>query len=393
MRILTVEFQSAGRGWTLEPMALDAFNLLVGVSGAGKTRIVRAIEQVRAVALGEKEEDELIDAIRGASFAIGFEHEGLTYRWEAELEPRVGRGAEEHGALHAEEPPLIRTERVLEGDRAIVERSPERFLLNGHALPKLDRAQSAIGVLKEDPQMAPLYKAFSRCIPRSALETLPSHGLTTETHFEKRRGNYQSAADIGADFTLPLHHKAELLQEVFPEAFAEIEDAFREAFPTVEKLKVQRYYPLGATASMELGGSYNLALTAAESGVASWIFFCDMSSGMQRYLSFLIHLSFAPPGTVVLIDELESSLGVNCLPAVTRFLLSRAPYLQLVLTSHHPYIIEQIPPRHWKIVTRKGSRVRVLDADKIPAMAQDRSHLDRFTRLINLPEYEHGVQG
>jgi hypothetical protein len=114
---------------------------------------------------------------------------------------------------------------------------------------------------------------------------------------------------------------------------------------------------------------------------------------MQRYLSFLIHLSFAPPGTVVLIDELESSLGVNCLPAVTRFLLSRAPNLQLVLTSHHPYIIEQIPPSHWKIVTRKGSRVRVLDAEKIPAMAEDRSHLDRFTRLINLPEYEHGVQG
>ncbi len=81
----------------------------------GKHAIRPAIEQVRAVALGEKEEDELIDAIRGASFAIGFEHEGLTYRWEAELEPRVGRGAEEHGALHAEEPPLIRTERVLEG--------------------------------------------------------------------------------------------------------------------------------------------------------------------------------------------------------------------------------------------------------------------------------------
>lgn len=374
-------------------MALDAFNLLVGVSGAGKTRIVQAIEQVRAVALGEKEEDELIDAIRGASFAIGFEHDGLTYRWEAELEASAGQGSDDQGALHAMEPPLIRTERIHQGERSLVDRTPERFLLNGHSIPRLDRAKSAIAILKEDSAMAPLYMAFSRCIPPAALEELPSHGVQTETRFEKLRGDYRSAADLGADFTLPLHHKSELLQEMFPDAFAEIEEAFQDAFPTVEKLKVQRYYPLGPDGSKEWRGIYNMALTAAESGVDHWVFFHHMSSGMQRYLSFLVHLSFAPPGTVVLIDELESSLGVNCLPAVTRFLLSRAPDLQLILTSHHPYIIEQIPPSHWKIVTRKGSRVRVLDAEKIPAMAEERSHLDRFTRLINLPEYEHGVQG
>ncbi|WP_437576429.1 AAA family ATPase [Sorangium sp. So ce887] len=368
-------------------MALEAFNLLVGVSGAGKTRIVRAIEQVRAVALGEKEVDGAVDAIRGASFAIGFEHDGLTYRWEAELEPRVGRGSEEQGALHAVEPPLIRAECIHQGERSLVDRTPERFLLNKHPIPKLDRAKSAIAILKEDPAMEPLYAAFSRCIFR-ALEALPPEGFRLGS-IEDQRRNYQSAADIGADFSLPLHGKAELLQEWFPEAFAEIEEAFQEAFPTIEELKVhRRHYP-----KLTREGMSFITLAVKESGVDEWIAFADMSSGMQRYLSFLVHLSFAPPGTVVLVDELESSLGVNCLPAVTRFLLSRAPDLQLILTSHHPYIIEQIPPSHWKIVTRKGSRVRVLDADTIPAMAEERSHLDRFTRLINLPEYEHGVQG
>ncbi|KYF53596.1 hypothetical protein BE08_28805 [Sorangium cellulosum] len=387
MRILTFEFRSAQPGWTLEPMALDAFNLLVGVSGAGKTRIVRAIEQVCAVALGNKEVDERIEAIRGASFAISFEHDGLTYRWEAELEPRAGRGSDEHGALHTVEPPLVRTERIHQGERSIVERSPERFLLNGQAIPKLDRAKSAIGVLKEDPSMEPLYAAFSRCIYR-ALEGLPPDEVRFGSIEEQSRA-YRSADDVGADFTLPLHQKAELLQECFPEAFAEIKQAFQEAFPTIEKLKVyRRDYPTLAKEGVSF-----ITLMAKESGVNGLIPFADMSSGMQRYLSFLVHLSFAPPGTVVLIDELESSLGVNCLPAVTRFLLSRAPDLQLILTSHHPYIIEQIPPSHWKIVTRKGSRVRVLDAGKLPAMAEDRSHVDRFTRLINLPEYEHGVQG
>ncbi|WP_437674611.1 AAA family ATPase [Sorangium sp. So ce131] len=390
MRILTFELQGAQHGWTLEPMALEPFNLLVGVSGAGKTRIVRAIEQVCAVALGDKEAGEHIEAIRGASFAIGFEHEGVTYRWEAELEPRVWIGSEDQGALHAAEPPLVRSERIHQGERPLVERTPERFLLNAQAIPKLDRAKSAIAVLKEDPVMQPLYVAFSRCIYR-ALETLPSHGVQLRSSFEHQKQRYPSAADLGADFSLPLHHKAELLQEVFPGTFAGIEEAFLDAFPTVERLAVRRYYALGP--DFAEGKIYSVALAVKESGVDEWVYFADMSSGMQRYLSFLVHLSFAPPGTVVLIDELESSLGVNCLPAVTRFLLSRAPDLQLILTSHHPYIIEQIPPSHWKIVTRKGSRVRVLDAGRIPAMAEERSHLDRFTRLINLPEYEHGVQG
>jgi hypothetical protein len=34
-----------------------------------------------------------------------------------------------------------------------------------------------------------------------------------------------------------------------------------------------------------------------------------------------------------------------------------------------------------------------LDAGKIPALEESRSRLDRFTRLINTPEYEHGIQG
>lgn len=50
----------------------------------------------------------------------------------------------------------------------------------------------------------------------------------------------------------------------------------------------------------------------------------------------------------MLIDELESSLGVN--------------------------------------------HVLVQDASQIPALADARSHLDRFTRLINLPEYDQWAQ-
>jgi hypothetical protein len=388
---LTFEYRDTLRGWTLEPVTFGGFDLLVGISGAGKTRIVRAVEQVCAVALGSKEVEERIDEARGAEFSIGFEHKGVVYRWEAELEKPSERQPQGNGAVPSADPPLVRTERITQGGRLLVERSPDRFAFESSLLPKLDRSKSAIAILKEEVTMAPLYEAFSRCIDRKILETLPSHGVAFEKGFEETRNRYGSLEKLGADFSLPLHFKAEALQELFPDAFAEVSEAFREAFPSVTQLKLHRVYV--PEIGQSLANVYQIVIAASESGVEQWVPFPEMSSGMQRYLSFLVHLSFAPPGTVVLIDELETSLGVNCLGPATDFLLRRAPDLQFIITSHHPYIIEKIPPENWKIVTRRGSRVRVLDAKAIPALAKGRSRLDHFTRLINLPEYEQGIQG
>jgi putative AbiEii toxin of type IV toxin-antitoxin system len=391
MKILAFEHRDTIRDWTLERVTFDGFDLLVGVSGAGKTRIVRALEQVCAVALGSKELEERIDLARGAEFAIEFEHEGLTYRWQAELQKPSKWPEGGDGTVPVGDPPLVRVERLAQGGRLLIERDEERFVLDGKELPRLDRTKSAIAILKEDTLVAPIYAAFSRCIAPKTIEALPGHDTNTKDRLEKWRQKYRTVDELGADFSLGLHRKAEALEELFPRSFAGVREAFQEAFPSVSNLWIHRFYAPDVDRGDD--GVYGIAVSASEEGVKKGFAFHDMSSGMQRYLSFLIHLSFAPPGTVVLVDELESSLGVNCLPAVTRFLLRRAPDLQFIVTSHHPYIIEQIPPTHWKIVTRHGSRVRVLDAKTIPALVGGRSHLDRFTRLMNLPEYEQGIQG
>lgn len=383
MRIISFEYQAAD-GWTLEQMPLDGFNLLVGVSGAGKTRIVQSIEQVCALALGGRwSSSETPDWAYGAKFRIELEHEDQRYRWEAELDPRRDRSADHAGGEgilgERREQPWIVSERIWQGDSPLVERWPDRFLLNGAAAPRFSRSQSTIATLNEDPRLSPLYAAFSRCIFRN-LHIFPSHGIFGGIDEEEV---YPTLERLAADLDLPLHHRANYMKTLFPEAFQVIEAAFRDAFPHVQEVSVVRYRPPG----YEQEPGYNAAIAIREEGVVHPVFYSDLSLGMQRYLAFLFHLSFAPRGTVVLVDELESSLGVNCLPAATRFLMSRAPDLQLIITSHHPYIIEQIPPLHWKVVTRRGSLVHVLSASEIPALADTRTHLDRFTRLINLPEY------
>ena len=56
---------------------LDGFNLLVGVSGVGKTKILQALRRVCRVAT---ESDQNPGP---ASWQIGFEHDGHAYSWDA----------------------------------------------------------------------------------------------------------------------------------------------------------------------------------------------------------------------------------------------------------------------------------------------------------------------
>ena len=59
-----------------------------------------------------------------------------------------------------------------------------------------------------------------------------------------------------------------------------------------------------------------------------------------------------PDGSVILIDEFENSLGVNCLDEITEDVVKESRRLQFILTSHHPYIIldsgENDPP-DWSV--------------------------------------------
>lgn len=46
MTIQRFEFRDLSSGWTLEPMDFSALNLLIGLSGSGKTSILRALMHV-----------------------------------------------------------------------------------------------------------------------------------------------------------------------------------------------------------------------------------------------------------------------------------------------------------------------------------------------------------
>ena len=110
-----------------------------------------------------------------------------------------------------------------------------------------------------------------------------------------------------------------------------------------------------------------------------WISQDNISSGMFKTLMYIAEIYLSQEGAVVLIDEFENSLGSNCIDAVTDILTERQD-LQFIITSHHPYIINNIPMGCWKIVTRKGGVVTVKSAEDLNL---GRSKHQAYLQLIN----------
>ena len=55
-------------------------------------------------------------------------------------------------------------------------------------------------------------------------------------------------------------------------------------------------------------------------------------------------------------------------------------------TSHHPYIIDNIPVHAWKLVQRHGSEVRITPVTSFPDFDTGSRHR-AFVKLLNLPAF------
>jgi predicted ATPase len=190
----------------------------------------------------------------------------------------------------------------------------------------------------------------------------------------------------------PVLLMAYVLQENFPAEFDRMKQDYLEIFPTVLDVKIDRLIKMAPamTANNAAFLMDNLVLGLREEGVEGWILSGQISRGMLRTMIHLFEIALAPPDAVIVIDEFENSLGTNCLPELTDHLL-RATTAQVVLTSHHPYIINNVPFRYWKLVTRNGSEVTVKDATSIREL-DAASSLEKFTRLLNLEEYAEAIR-
>ncbi len=398
MSINKFSFQDEFRSWKLNNICFLDFNLLVGISGVGKTQILEALRAVRDAGL--------VDArnVNSCQWTIEATVGNDEYSWSAATS--IGRtsaqtwlGVSRNGneLSEAEKPQFIR-EIITKNDVEIFKRDESGIIFKGNLLPKLKGSESVISLLGKEELIAPLYNFLEGILFSPAGDYRSgAYGIKAEMfHLAQVAPWLKQLTEIESlrheMARLPLLLIGYILQKNFPDEYSRLEDDYREIFPTVQEIRIDRLVDMAPAIVSDLPVLLvdHFTLGLKEEGIEGWVLGGQISSGMMRTWMRLLEIAMAPAGAVILIDEFENSLGVNCLPQLTDHLLRRSD-LQFILTSHHPYVINNIPWRYWKLVTRKGSEVTVRDAAEIPSL-DTQSMLSRFVLLTNLDEYQEAIR-
>jgi hypothetical protein len=392
--VTALEYEDRQRHWKLERTEFGPFNLLVGLSGAGKTSVLNALLEVSVMGSskpgarhpgGERRWCIEIQADTGQS-----------YRWEAEVAVQAGTTAPRHETLYADHPWPVRfqQERITTGDGSIlVERSQAEFWFQDKKLPRIKTKESAVSLLQDEPDVAPLHRALERIIvspadPDATLDTAVLQEFAASFIWDG--DSPDTAEELRAASDVPVLLKAYLARMHLPELFGHVREQYLQIFDNVAELTVDLSSKLDAR---DADGWQEDSITVAikERDTDEWIRGDYISSGMLRTFFHIAELELAARGTTIVIDEYENSMGVNCLHAVTDMFLRRQNELQFVLTSHHPYVIQNILMDWWRVVTRRGGVVSVRPAREIPELSTS-SRQDAFTLLVNSSVYEAGIQ-
>lgn len=373
MKIKKVAFWDNLREWRFEPICFSNLALLVGVSGVGKTQVLQRIVNLQEIANG--------DSLNGLAWDVTFSTlNNVEYRWQGEFETKKNLEIITNKEDEINKFRIVR-EHLLKDEKVIIERTPNKILFQGKQTPKLSPFQSVVEILNQEEEISPVRQAFNKITYSDNSSSL--NGIYGMPEIEMSK-ILQENIELNSiqESKMSIYIKLFLIAHNNPDIFDKIKQKFIATFPQVEDVKIEpvRYkndpsYPL-------------FPIQIKEKGVKDWIFQFNISSGMRKTLIHISELYLSPEGTVILIDEFENSLGINCIDVVTDLLVENRN-IQFILTSHHPYIINNIGMEHWKIVTRKGGVVTVIDAKDLNL---GKSRHQAFTQLINLEEYNEGIK-
>jgi len=380
MKILDFTFEDQSRHWKLNQIKLRRLTLLVGASGVGKTQILESIMKLKWITKGS--------SINGLKWGIKFSSANEdNYFWEGEFENRIidevinfpnpFKREDENEKKNA---PKIIYEKLYRNDSLIIERDQDKIIFKQKETVKLPQEKSAINLLREE-DIAIVYNSFQKIMLRdhSELRGVSISSSDMVVDFEK----YKNLEDI-RECHESLRTKLYLASSNAKEIFDRIKLRFIDVFPYVEDLRIKQV-PVPLPFILKEVPKIQIK----EKGVNEWIDEEQLSSGMHRALLHISELHLCANGTVILVDEFENSLGINCIDEITNEILIHKRELQFVITSHHPYIINNISHENWKLITRKAGVVTAKNASDFNL---NKSKHEAFTQLINNDAFSEGIE-
>nr|MBN1228881.1 ATP-binding protein [Anaerolineae bacterium] len=376
MKILRYECHGKGHThWSFTPVEFQKMNLLVGDSATGKTRLLNTLFNLGSFVAADK-------FVQG-KWDITFLQSGITYKWVIETDDV---NPDEDSRIIFEKLEILGNEE----SQVLVDRRPGKFRFSSTDLPKLPARKTAISLLREEEVVQPIFNGFENIRRRrffhddlARLSHLEAVSLELHQKFDNEptlRALYKTG--FGLNTTLYL------MDKYFPDLFTEIEEQFKIAFSFVSDFSFRDLAQVSPNVAFPLNVP---VFCIRERNQQDWIPLPDMSSGMQKILLILTDIYSAPDDSIYIIDEYENSLGISAIDFFPDFILRLEKQIQFFVTSHHPYIINDIPSRNWYLFHRKGTDIQILYGEELEGRF-GKSKQEAFIQLINDPFYTDGVE-
>lgn len=383
MKLIKFTFHDRIKNWGFTDVKFDDINLFIGASGVGKSLILYKLDFLKQLLLRTDVEYEPA----GIEWNLDFEFGGNQYNWEARFykTPNTLYESNENSKIDFE------YERILKDGDELLSRSEDKVNFRGKPFPsKLQANISLLELISEDEVVLISNEIKKIVFSDFTLQSKFNERVLFTTSYKNNIDFVESseAENLTLDYIKSrdwhILFKLYVITKFYPELLKQITAVFSGIFPNVFQLSFKPTNRIISTKEGNIRGLY--ILNFEEKGIEGSLSQPSMSSGMYRTLIHICELYLSPKGTVFLYDEFENSLGINCIDEITDLILNSENEYQFILTSHHPYIINNIPAEYWKLVTRHGGEVKISNVYDEGIIDKNSKH-EVFTQLINSSKF------
>lgn len=367
VRFNWIEFTNLSTGLKIEKITFNEdVTLLVGLSGVGKTQILNAIEYSLKLAVNK--------SVRLCPYEVSlcFNIDENEYQWKYKI-----MEAEEDIIEAKEKYYIFVYEELLENGKKLFYRDSSHAEIIGYQkVPAPKKDESLLIQYEEEDFVKPIIGEILKLYPIEIdMDVL---GAIDRDSFQKFKTKIRESITKSGlpDFEkfshLPIPLKIYIVKEYYQEIYAQIFSYVKELFMEINDISI-------------VEDSERDVVWVAIEVYGKLLMQREISNGMLKAIYYIVELITMSPNSLVLIDEFENGLGVNCIDILAELLLNERNDLQFVITSHHPKIINQISHDKWKIIERQTNVVRNVSSEQYGI---SHSQHDAYFNLLNRWEYE-----
>lgn len=346
--------------------------LLVGLSGVGKTQILNAVEYSLNLAVDKDE------PLRPYKVGIGVLVDDEEYEWFYE----INKANENELIINEDNKYEFVYEKLVKNNEIVFERKNLEVEVVGYdKVPQPKKSESLILQYSDDKNFEKLISGIRKLYPVE-IELAVRGGIRSES-FSRLKSKVIDTLNVSEEKVefkvfshLPVAVKLYIVKNYYPDIYVKIFDAVKELFMEIEDIDVEE----DAVREMYLVSIQVYGKKLLQQ---------DISNGMLKTIYYIVELFTMSEDSLVLIDEFENGLGVNCIDVLSELMLSERDDLQFIITSHHPKIINAIDKNKWKIIDREGSIVK--NGSSLSYGIGNSQH-DAYFNLLNRWEFEGKIQ-